>query len=719
MLKGELDWIVMKALSKDRALRYESATALSDDLERHLNQIPVMAGPPTASYRFKKFATRNRSWLAGAALVTILLIGSTALSLFQWNQLRVALRNETTAVANAQSALDRELALSDFLLDGIIQSANPQKGDREITVRNAILAREAEIPQLFGDDRLLKAWVQNRVGKYLLAISSYQEALRNLKESFSTQVSILGLENEETLDTGTALTRAYSSLEQHAEAIEMAELILKSKRQIFGPEDPKTLSAMLNLGNRYYQNGQLEQAESVLSETEALSESAGLDSTFVHSLNSLASVNFHRGEFDDAEVLWNKALNRMEDIGSVGFEPENPNKFQTTKSLIRSNLARLYLARGSFSEALTCLNEVVQIQSGLLGDEHSDTLKTRRQLAIAYSMLGKHEDAIKQFRLVFETYRKQFGMEHGRTQDAVENLIIALNRDHRYEESCQLAEEFLAELTRQLKPDPWKIIKNRRSLASALKGMGRFQEAAEIETLILEAIEQRAVELEEGSPQALDNQIQWGGVLCNAGNTRAALRRYEEAITFYTDAIELLRQVEGGDPTHVANSYLINCLYGRSKAYRHTSQLDGALSDIKQALSRCTGQPQREATLDAEFAKTLAASGEIRQANEMCGRILQEWPDDPEVVLKAAECFAVMAANSVEKSRGESQSTTDGQPPPAIRAITLLKRSIELGRLKNGRSPQTLDSNPDWDTLRHQSDFKELRSMLSTPSLNR
>ena len=60
LVRGELDWIVMKALSKERERRYASAVGLADDLERHLNHEPVSAGPPTAAYRVSKFVRRNR-----------------------------------------------------------------------------------------------------------------------------------------------------------------------------------------------------------------------------------------------------------------------------------------------------------------------------------------------------------------------------------------------------------------------------------------------------------------------------------------------------------------------------------------------------------------------------------------------------------------------------------------------------------------------------------
>src|SRR5207245_8957012 len=77
LVRGELDWIVMKCLEKDRAQRYETASALARDIERYLNEEPVEACPPSAAYRLHKFARRNPRLLATtAAFVFLLLLGA-------------------------------------------------------------------------------------------------------------------------------------------------------------------------------------------------------------------------------------------------------------------------------------------------------------------------------------------------------------------------------------------------------------------------------------------------------------------------------------------------------------------------------------------------------------------------------------------------------------------------------------------------------------------
>src|SRR5262249_45622459 len=75
LVRGDLDWIVMKALEKDRNRRYETANGLSIDIQRYLSDEPGLACPPSCSYRLRKFVQRNKGLVAAAALVLLTLIG--------------------------------------------------------------------------------------------------------------------------------------------------------------------------------------------------------------------------------------------------------------------------------------------------------------------------------------------------------------------------------------------------------------------------------------------------------------------------------------------------------------------------------------------------------------------------------------------------------------------------------------------------------------------
>jgi serine/threonine-protein kinase len=103
LLRGDLDWIVMKAMEKNRARRYETPTALAADIERHLHDEPVVASPPSSWYRLAKFIRRHRLACAAAAAVALALVAGTVVS--TWQAVR-ATRAERTASRERARAED-------------------------------------------------------------------------------------------------------------------------------------------------------------------------------------------------------------------------------------------------------------------------------------------------------------------------------------------------------------------------------------------------------------------------------------------------------------------------------------------------------------------------------------------------------------------------------------------------------------------------------------
>jgi WD40 repeat protein/serine/threonine protein kinase len=112
LVRGELDWIVMKALEKDRNRRYESASAFATDVQRYLNDEPVQACPPSAWYRLRKLARRNKRVAVMAGLLFAMLILAVAILGVSYAQVRDALQEKTRALEGEQEALqDKTQAL--------------------------------------------------------------------------------------------------------------------------------------------------------------------------------------------------------------------------------------------------------------------------------------------------------------------------------------------------------------------------------------------------------------------------------------------------------------------------------------------------------------------------------------------------------------------------------------------------------------------------------
>ena len=164
-IRGDLDWIVMKALEKDRARRYESAVALAEDVQRHLDHQPVVACPPTRLYQFKKFARRHRAAFAAVSAIAAVLVAGVIVSTWQavratraereqsrlrhiaetaqTNEARLRVEAETNA-RRAHTQANRSDHVSWFLTD-VLKGVQPSVAlGRDTTILKEILDRAAE-----------------------------------------------------------------------------------------------------------------------------------------------------------------------------------------------------------------------------------------------------------------------------------------------------------------------------------------------------------------------------------------------------------------------------------------------------------------------------------------------------------------------------------------------------------------------------------------------
>jgi eukaryotic-like serine/threonine-protein kinase len=158
-LRGDLDWIVMKALQKDRQRRYATVNDLAEDIQRHLAHEPVLAGPPTALYRTQKFVQRHRLGVAAATLVILALVTGLSLALVGLQRARraeVAVRQQRDRAVQAEADVRRmlelfadQLAADDEMivsLHTITRLAREQLG----TTNRATLSFVAPLAQNFG-----------------------------------------------------------------------------------------------------------------------------------------------------------------------------------------------------------------------------------------------------------------------------------------------------------------------------------------------------------------------------------------------------------------------------------------------------------------------------------------------------------------------------------------------------------------------------------------
>ncbi len=174
-LRGDLDWITMKALEKDRTRRYGTASELGDDIERYLSSQPVIAGPPTAAYRLRKFVRRNRGPVVAAAIVLVaLVVGLAASSALYLRAERERQRADT------QMRIAKRV--SEFLT-GLFEVSNPAEGlGREVTARELLDKGASSIDSL-KDQPIAQATLMDTMGHVYFTLGLYDRAASLLEDA--------------------------------------------------------------------------------------------------------------------------------------------------------------------------------------------------------------------------------------------------------------------------------------------------------------------------------------------------------------------------------------------------------------------------------------------------------------------------------------------------------------------------------------------------------
>jgi tetratricopeptide (TPR) repeat protein len=415
ILRGELDWIVMKALEKDRTRRYETANALARDIQRYLADEPVEACPPSAGYRLKKLVRKHRKLLGVVALCALLLAAGAAVSAWQavratvaeWQAL-TARDGETEQRKQAEKSQAESQAVLKFFQDKVLSAARPrdQEGGlgKDTTIRTALDKAEPEIAKAFGNQPLVEAAIRHTLGQTYDRLDERSLALRQLERALALRRQVLGSEHPDTLTSMHGMALALMNAGRREEGVKLHEGTLQLRRRILGPEHPDTLA----------------------------------------STNDVAVILQHQGRLEEARRLLDETLRQ-------GRRTLGPEHTDTLASM--NNVAEGLRRQGRLEEARKLHHETLQLRRRILGPEHPDTLWSMNNLALVLSAQHRLEEARKLHEETLRLRRRILGPEHGITIWSMDNLAMVLQDQGREEEAYKLYDEALRLAQRTLGPE--------------------------------------------------------------------------------------------------------------------------------------------------------------------------------------------------------------------------------------------------------------------------
>ena len=373
-IRGDLDWIVMRAMEKDRTRRYGSPQELAADIGRYLSDLPVLASPPSAAYRTRKFVRRHRVGVGVAAASVLVLVAFAG---------TMAVQAGRIARERDQVKLESETAkqVSEFLT-GLFRVSDPGEArGNSITARELLDNGAKEIEEGLKDQPALQARLMGTMGRVYQNLGLYPRAEALIKQAVGTNRRVLGDDHADTLRTMQGLASVYYYQARFDEAEPLQFKVLETRRRVFGDEHPETLQAMNDLALVYVGQRRFDEAEPLYIEgLEAQRRVLGDDHVeTLRSLGNLAGVYWNQGRFDEAEPLFIECLEAQRRVSG----DDHPD---TLSSL--NNLALIYQAQGRYGEAELMYLETLEARKRVLGDRHPITATSLYNLACLAAVQG-------------------------------------------------------------------------------------------------------------------------------------------------------------------------------------------------------------------------------------------------------------------------------------------------------------------------------------------
>jgi serine/threonine protein kinase/Tfp pilus assembly protein PilF len=579
-LRGDLDWIVMKCLEKDPTRRYDTASSLALDLGRHFAHEPVAAGPPSAAYKLRKFARRNKGWLAAAGLVAAALVVGLAAATYGLVEARrqrdsaleakeaetrerrraeiaqaAAEAAETTAdaaraAAEEQKTLAEASALraneeaakaeevSEFLRE-MLAAVDPETAQgRDVTVREVLdeSARKIEGGDLAAQSEVEGA-VRMTIGDSYLALGLYGAAEPHFRAALEIRRRLHGPKHGDVAASLSALAVVASEQGDNAAAEALAREALETDREVFGPSSSEVANGLNNLAELLRSRGRFAEAEGLFREALDIRRKVfGEEHNAVaESLNNLATLLGVKGDFPGAESFYRQAL---------AMQKKLRGERHPRVAYVLGNLGQHLELQGRHDEAEPLLRECAAILKETLGDDHPRVASATSMLARLFLAKGDPTAAEPLFREVLAARRKRLGDEHPRVAETLNDLGELLYSTGDYAGAEPHLREALAVQQKRLGADHPELGQTMNNLAAVLQGRREFGGA---EPLFREALALRRKHLGDEHPVVATSLANLAVCLQLKGDLAGAEQLFREALA-------LNRKLRGErDPTIALN----------------------------------------------------------------------------------------------------------------------------------------------------------------------
>jgi non-specific serine/threonine protein kinase/serine/threonine-protein kinase len=412
-LRGDLDWIVLRALEKVPDRRYPSAYALAEDIRRHGRNEAVDAGPPSATYRLTRFARRHRVELAALAVLILSLVALGAGGIVFGYRERAATRRVETELAKSQALA----AFAQSIFAGINPAA--ARGADTTLLRTILDGATQRVDAELADQPGAAVPMLNMIGTTYTQLGEYALAEPIFRHAMAIGTNELGVNNGQTLDARSNLAVALGQQSRYTDAIEIILPVVEYKRRTFGTDSVELFDTESNLGVLYFNAGEYDKAESLQRDLlRRRRQHFGDDHRdTLATMNNLAMVYTNVRRMDEAIEMLELVL-----AAQLRLDGEkNPRTLATM-----SNLATSYSDVGRFDEAESMLRRALGVKRDILPPGHSSIFISQANLASVLIKREQLNEAEAILREALEACRKSQGSMHLHTAGLLNQLGVTL-----------------------------------------------------------------------------------------------------------------------------------------------------------------------------------------------------------------------------------------------------------------------------------------------------
>jgi non-specific serine/threonine protein kinase/serine/threonine-protein kinase len=400
-LRGDLDWITMKALEKDRTRRYGSPAELAADIGRHLRNEPVLAGPPSTVYQAGKFIRRHRAGVIAVALVVATLL--------------IGIAGTTLGLLRARREAESAQQVSEVLQE-IFEELNPHLRRFVTASPEEVLDRGVErIEVQLEGQPLVQARLMRTMGYSYMELGLYERARRLFEKSIEIHREHLGEEHPDFALSISFLGDVLIMVGDYEEAQRLHEQALAIRQKVLEPGDLTVAWSLRSLATAHRMKAEYERARSLFRQALEIGEKAlGPDNEDVAiTLDLHAQLEMETGNYTAARPLLERAIEiRKESLG--------PEHAHVAFSL--GGLARLLYFRGEYESSQSLGEQAVKILEKVFAPSHPAVAYPLNQLAGLHLYLGHYEEARRLYQRAVEIRERALGPNHVELSESLHGL---------------------------------------------------------------------------------------------------------------------------------------------------------------------------------------------------------------------------------------------------------------------------------------------------------